>query len=125
MTLGIVGHVNFMDILENGSDIMILFKGESSDVNKYQSREEVIYKYYVKHIEKIKSELKHINVQLKELRADDCEKNSESIKNLIRLRQRLRYNLNKKYDLLFKHMHCLSNEDEERIWKDLKNKNIL
>lgn len=104
---------------------MILFKGESSDVSKYHSREEVIYEYYVKHIEKIKSELKRINVQVKDLRAEDCEKNSEQIKNLIRLRQRLRYNLNKKYDLLFKHMHCLSNEDEERIWKDLTNKNIL
>ncbi len=108
-----------------GGKLMILFKGESTDVNKYQSREEVIYEYYVKHIEKIKSDLKHINNQLKELRANDCETNSESMKNLIRLRQRLRYNLNKKYDLLFKHMHCLSNEDEERIWRDLKKRNIL
>ena len=114
-----------MSPLMRGGKLMILFKGESTDVNKYQSREEVIYEYYVKHIEKIKSDLKHINKQLKELRADDCETNSESMKNLIRLRQRLRYNLNKKYDLLFKHMHCLSNEDEERIWKDLKKRNIL
>ena len=104
---------------------MILLKGESPDVVNYYSREELIYDFYVKHIEDINIELVSVNKQIKNLRKAGFTDTDEEIKDLKRLRQRLRYNVNKEYDFLFKHMSRLDKEVEERIWKDLKNKNIL
>ena len=104
---------------------MMLLKGESPDVVNYYSREELIYDFYVKHIEDINVELALVNKQIKNLRKAGFTDTDEEIKDLKRLRQRLRYNVNKEYDFLFKHMSRLDKEVEERIWKDLKNKNIL
>lgn len=104
---------------------MMLLKGESPDVVNYYSREELIYDFYVKHIEDINIELASVNKQIKNLRKAGFTDTDEEIKDLKRLRQRLRYNVNKEYDFLFKHMSRLDKEVEERIWKDLKNKNIL
>lgn len=104
---------------------MILFKGESPDVANYYSREELIYDFYVKHIEDINVELDSVNKQIKDLHKLGFIDTDEEIKDLKRLRQRLKYKLNKEYDFLFKHINRLDKEDEERIWADLKNKNIL
>ncbi len=104
---------------------MLLLKGESPDVVNYSSREKLIYDFYVKHIEDITIELDSIKKQIKDLNKLGFIDTDEKIKDLKRLRQRLRYRLNKEYDFLFKHMGRLDKEDEERIWKDLKNKNIL
>lgn len=104
---------------------MILIKGESSEVFKYHSREEIIYEFYVKHIETINAEIKSINKQLKELRKSGFTDVDEEIKDLKRLRQRLNYRVNKEYDFLFMHLSRLDKADEERIWKDLESKNIL
>ena len=104
---------------------MMLLKGESPEVVKYYSRKELIYDFYVKHIEDINVELDSVNKQIKDLRKIGFTDTDEEIKDLKRLRQRLRYKLNKEYDFLFKHMNRLDKEDEERIWADLKNKNIL
>ena len=104
---------------------MMLLKGESPDVVNYYSREELIYDFYVKHIEDINVELVSVNKQIKNLRKAGFTDTDEEIKDLKRLRQRLRYSVNKEYDFLFKHMSRLDKEAEERIWADLKNKNIL
>lgn len=104
---------------------MILFKGESPDVVNYYSREKLIYDFYVKHIEDINIELVAVNKQIKDLRKVGFIDTDEEIKDLKRLRQRLRYRLNKEYDFLFKHLNRLDKEAEERIWADLKDKNIL
>ena len=104
---------------------MMLLKGESPDVVNYYSREELIYDFYVKHIEDINIELASVNKQIKNLRKAGFTDTDEEIKELKKLRQRLRYNVNKEYDFLFKHMIRLDKDDEERIWADLKNKNIL
>ena len=104
---------------------MLLLKGESPDVVNYCSREKLIYDFYVKHIEDINIEIDSVKKQIKDLNKLGFIDTDEKIKDLKRLRQRLRYRLNKEYDFLFKHMGRLDKEDEERIWKDLKNKNIL
>lgn len=104
---------------------MILFKGESPEVVNYYNREKLIYDFYVKHIEDINIELVAVNKQIKDLRKVGFIDTDEEIKDLKRLRQRLKYKLTKEYDFLFKHMNRLDKEDEERIWADLKNKNIL
>lgn len=104
---------------------MMLLKGESPDVVNYYSREELIYDFYVKHIEDINIELASVNKQIKNLRKAGFTDTDEEIKDSKRLRQRLKYKLNKEYDFLFKHINRLDKEDEERIWADLKNKNIL
>ncbi len=104
---------------------MILFKGESPEVVNYYNREKLIYDFYVKHIEDINVELDSVIKQIKDLHKLGFIDTDEKIKDLKRLRQRLKYKLNKEYDFLFKHINRLDKEDEERIWTDLKNKNIL
>lgn len=104
---------------------MLLLKGESPDVVNYCSREKLIYDFYVKHIEDINIEIDSVKKQIKDLHKLGFIDTDEKIKDLKRLRKRLGYRLNKEYDFLFKHMGRLDKETEERIWKDLKNKNIL
>ena len=103
----------------------MLFKGESPSVIEYDTHEQAIYDYYVKCIETCKQQIKETNQQIAEQRKKNPDEKSADMRVLKNKRNRLRYQLVRHTDFLSKHLYCLDDEDEDRVWKDLHIKNIL
>lgn len=104
---------------------MTPFKGESLNVADYNTHEQVIYDYYVKCVEECKQQIKETNQQIAEQRKKNSDEKSADMRVLKNKRNRLRYQLVRYTDFLSKHLYCLDDEDEDRVWKDLHIKNIL
>ena len=104
---------------------MILFKGESADVLNYNTHEEVIYEYYAKLVAECKQQVKELNNKIAEQRKLNPDEKADEMRLLKNNKKRIMYQSVKYGDLLFKHLSCLNDEDENRVWNDLHEKNIL